>query len=330
MAHMWKSAWRLAVLRLLRRNPRARALEELKPLFEKRFNKWAKKRNIIFLETSYDKISLKELEENSIWRVPPFEDVRRSLDQCKKCRAEKGFRDALILFSVLELANKIPKNKVYFICNDKLFLEATNSYNKNKRLVIFRTIEELSSHLRLSLQKDNEIWITRISEKAREVFLRRVWKECNIREEIEKKFPEKFELALTSQAEFEYSTGLRSRWNQEAQIMPGGLTDIYKPISLESPFIRDAALRPSETKYVPLGEGKYFVDNPSFQRVEDNNIYIWESTVSYEREYQEQLLIGIMTPKIHRIYFDVIWSAKVTKNEQFSNLKLSDLSVATI
>ncbi|MBL7083429.1 MAG: DUF4935 domain-containing protein [Candidatus Aminicenantes bacterium] len=298
--------------------------EELRLLVEKRFDKWAKKKNIIFLKTPYSKISLKELQEKSIWRVPPFDDIRKKLEHCKKCRAEKGFRDALILYSVLELVKKTTRNKVYFICGDKLLLEAVDKYKKNKRLVTYKAIKELSSRLRLSLKKDNDKWINDISEKAREVFLYRVWQECKIEEKIEEEHSWHFRIPSTS--EFRYL----SSWTEgikvpgfmpETKLIDIKLTDIYEPISLESPTIRDVAYGIGESECVPLNEGGFYVDSPIFQEVKDNNIYIWKSGVSHHREYREPWDTGVIAPKVYKIHFDVIWSAKVTKDEQFDNLK---------
>jgi len=296
-------------------------IEELRPLFEKKFDKWAKKKNIILLKTPYNKISLKELQEKSIWRIPPFEDVKRGFEQCKKCRAEKGFRDALILISLLGLVKKITKNKVYFICSDKLLIEAVNNENKYERLILLEKIEELSSRLRLSFEEDNEKWITLISNKARDVFYKRVWEDCKIEEEIEERYPEHFK--NPSRLEFIELSSL------------GGLIDTsslmletiysYKPITLGSSGIYDPAYRIEQPECVPLDEGRYLIDNPSFQEVKNNNIYIWKSRVSHQRKYRDPWDTGIIIPKVYKINFDVIWSARVTKDERFYNLKLLDV-----
>lgn len=294
--------------------------EELRPLIEKRFDKWIKKRNIILIETPYNKISLKKLQESSIWRNPPFEDARRGFDQCEKCRAEKGFRDALILFSVVGLGEKIPKNKVYFISSDKVLLEAVDKYNKNERLVIYKAIEELSSRLRLSLQKDSEKWINLISEKAREVFRRRAWQKCKIEEKIKERHSEHFKIPTTS--EYRYLSSPASWIKTPSFISEGKYMDIHKPISLESSTIRNVAYGMGEPECVPLNKGEFYVDNPIFQEVKDNNIYIWKSGVSYHREYRDPWDAVVIVHKVYTIHFDVTWSAKVIKDERFYNLEL--------
>jgi len=299
--------------------------EELRPLVEKKFDKWAKHKNIILLETPWNKISLKELQEKSIWRIPPFEDLKRSLEPCKKCRAEKGFRDALILFSVLELAKKITNSKVYFICGDKLLLESVEKYKTNKRLIPFKTIEELSSRLRLSFEEDNEKWINRISEKAREVFYRRAWEKCKVEEEIRTRHVERFEIPSTSEFGYLGSASQYSQHIQSPEITSNRPMDFYGHSLFEAPSGHSIAFGLGETKCVPLDEGRFYIDNPSFQKVEDNNIYIWESRVSHRRKYKEPGSIGIVLPKVYKIYFDVTWSARVTKDERFYNLKLLDV-----
>lgn len=303
--------------------------EELRPLVEKKFDKWAKQKSVILLETPWNKIPLKELQEKSIWRIPPFEDLKRSLESCKKCRAEKGFRDALILFSVLELVKKITKNKVYFVCSDKLLLDAVNNQSESERLVPLQKIEELSSRLRLSFEEDNEKWINLISNKAREVFYTRVWEECNIREEIKKRHPERFEIPSTS--EFELLSSWATSIQQSSFSSASKYASIYSPSTYTPSAIKfeevfsPAYSRLGETKAVPLDEGRHFIDNPSFQEVKDNNIYVWKSRVSHQRKYRNPWDTGITFPKVYKINFAVIWSAKVAKDERFYNLKLLDV-----
>lgn len=306
--------------------------EELRTLVEKRFDVWAKKKKVILLETPLDKISLKELQEKSIWRIPPFEDVKRGFEQCKGCRAEKGFRDALILFSVLELVKKNIRNNFYFICGDKLFLITIKKHIKSKRLILLEAIEELSSRLRLSLEKDNERWINRISNRARDVFINRAWKELNIREEIIKRHSERFEIpSTTSEIEFLTSIGSNVQMpdflssNQYKSIYDPKHVQIYDPSWIKPQNIYGLSYAPSETKYIPLDEGKFYLDKPSFQKVEDNNIYIWKSRVSHHREYRDPRITASLFPKIYKVHFNVVWSAKVTRNERFYNIKLLDV-----
>lgn len=314
-----------------RKNPYK--IEELKPLVEKKFDKWANKKNIIILDTPLNKISLKDLQEKSIWRIPPFQDVKKGFEQCKKCRAEKGFRDSLIFYTVIELIKKKTRHAIYFICGDVILSETVRKQNKNKKLIVLEKIEELSSRLRLSFKEDNEKWINSISNKAKKVFYERVWDEYNIKEEIEKKYKIFFE--APSLSELDPYSSLVDLSNTPGYFQKNKYRNIYDPnlfTYTDKPNIKisddvfDLPYQSSSgTKAVPLDEGIYYLDNPSFQKVKDNKIYVWKSKVSFHRKYREPWDIGITLPKICKIHFNVIWSARVTKDERFYDLKLLNI-----
>jgi hypothetical protein len=113
----------------------------------------------------HDKIDWKEIIRCSSFRLPPFEDSNK----------EKGFRDALILETVMQIIETSPKSasicKIFFITNDKLLSEAFNSKIKEKTNVrLLSSIEELESLINILDSQIKEELINAISEKAEKLF----------------------------------------------------------------------------------------------------------------------------------------------------------------
>ncbi|UCH08250.1 MAG: DUF4935 domain-containing protein, partial [Deltaproteobacteria bacterium] len=93
---------------------------KIKNQVEARFDNWLKGKDGRVEPTPADAIDWERLIQDSIWRNPPFE-----FDP-KKEKVEKGFRDALILETVVALCKKERrKHTIAFICDDALLRDET-------------------------------------------------------------------------------------------------------------------------------------------------------------------------------------------------------------
>jgi len=88
-------------------------LEDFNSIIKKKINKELELIEIKIIR-SPGSIKLKELIDMAIKKIPPFELKR-----------EKGFRDSIILFTILEHIKSNKYNFVYFITNDKIFRKDT-------------------------------------------------------------------------------------------------------------------------------------------------------------------------------------------------------------
>jgi len=300
-----------------RRRKTPYSLDELQDLFDKRFIAWEKKWKVNIIDTPQKKISLNKLIEDSIWRNATFEDVRKTGEFCKKCRAEKGFRDAIILNTMIEYTKTKPQNKFYFVISDKNFRNAAKENCRNKKIQIFETIENLSSHIRLALEKEDEKWISRISEKVNKKFFQEYWRRLRIIDKIEEKYIEHF--VPPTEEEIFPSTFYPFSHPDIVHLTP---SPIYNPASsqLYSSFSSE------KKSYVPIDEGVYKIYLPNFQKIKDTNIFIWKSKLFQERKYKESSSVNVFPfERIYRIHFEITWSVKVASNLSFSDPKLLDI-----
>jgi len=273
---------------------------DIKGLIEKKFDKWAEKSGINIIKTPYKNISLEKLVQDSIWRNAPFQDVQKIMEISKKCSVEKGFRDSIIMYSVIELSKKIA-NKIYFVVPDKLFRDTIKDY---KKIIVFKSIDDLSSRIRLNLEKDNEDWINNISRRADKVFLNRTWNECKIESKLRVKFKEYID------------------WPHRNPFF-GNIENPYYQYDLSVLGQGEKFQTPDlKLEYSSPGEDKFFYQNTIFKEIKNSNLYIWKSKVLFERDYSESWMANQYPGLKLQIHFKILWSSKVTKDVKFRELKV--------
>lgn len=112
-----------------------------------------------------EKINWNEIIKNAAFRLPPFEDSDK----------EKGFRDAMVLETVLQVIDKSPVSskicRIIFITNDKLLSDAYNAKiisRSNASLV--SAVDELESSINILDSEVKEDLINSIAQLAQEFF----------------------------------------------------------------------------------------------------------------------------------------------------------------
>src|SRR5204863_9201097 len=101
----------------------------------------------------YDKIDWAKLYADAVWRRPPF------VFDPKKAETEKGFRDALILETVVDVVVTDARNvNLVFICADQLLRRtADQSLSRDDRFSAYENVAGFSSYVKLTREQlDNE------------------------------------------------------------------------------------------------------------------------------------------------------------------------------
>jgi hypothetical protein len=111
-------------------------------------------------------VNWNEIIRCSVFRLPPFED---------SSKVEKGFRDALILESAMQLIAKSPTSpsicRIFLVTNDKLFTEAFNSKIQRKSNVdVLGSVEALESIINILDSQIQESTVNSLSKKASDLF----------------------------------------------------------------------------------------------------------------------------------------------------------------
>jgi hypothetical protein len=109
-------------------------------------------------------IDVSRLFRMSIERIPPFEDSRED-------KSEKGFRDALILFTILENIRGRPEDHSLVVTNDRRMAEGLNRHAAEFKteLAVVSTLDEAITHIDARVSAWYREHLFRESEQAKEM-----------------------------------------------------------------------------------------------------------------------------------------------------------------
>ncbi|BBM00173.1 PIN domain-containing protein [Microbulbifer sp. GL-2] len=267
----------------------ARVKKEVK----KRFEKWAKQKKYKKLITPVDSIDWKNMIESAIWRTPPF------THNDKKEEEEKGFRDALIMETVIEHSNSETGKKIVFITNDRVLREASEDRLKNdETFSAFETLDDFEAYLRLEKESLEQSFIKAVVIRASKKFFEKGNQNSlvytgNLTNQLKEKFKNKFS-------------------NPERLVIEDSEDGFY-----------------SDGTWAPTGKGIFgVITRPQFQRIEGKNTYIWISKIKYTRTYEGQSAFDEeLYEWTHEIFFDISWRSNITVNKRFTNMEIIDTKV---
>ncbi len=244
---------------------------------------------------------------DSIWRVPPFVD-KDDKD------FEKGFRDALILETVVEYCrhHAIPDTRIAFVCGDKLLCEAVSGrLAVDQRFSVYESFLDFESYLSLTKQKLTDQFIRNILRRAGSKFFTKGDESCLARRaDVPGKMRKQFHQYFNDPA--------------SAQTDP---MDILSSIGIQF----------GEEVEVSLNAGMNWVGSTVFERIENNNTYYWKTTVTFaqlfqrtETQYGGIGLAGITEVTKQRVLVlpvTVKWRARVTTDARFHDIETENLTL---
>lgn len=157
-------------------------------IIETRINETIEKQvslyNVNPISIDVTKVNWETIIHNSCFRKPPFEDGEY----------EKGFRDSIILETVIQLINNSPSSKsicrIILLTNDKLLQEAFNERTKsNHNTSVLNSLEEIESLINVLSSEITEELISQIIDQVEKVFfetdnINSIYYKENIRQQI--------------------------------------------------------------------------------------------------------------------------------------------------
>ncbi|WP_152556590.1 PIN domain-containing protein [Methylobacter tundripaludum] len=279
-----------------------------KHVFDK-LHKWVKSLKGSVAVTPIDEIEWSEMVQNSIWRKPPFTTDPKDQDN------EKGFRDALILETLISVCTKnktTPKN-IVFICNDYLLREtALQRLKHNKEVLIFESLDDFDSYIQLTQEKLTDKFVKSIQNRARLKFHSTpnnnncIFYRENLTATISKQFAADLSLPANT---------------------PG--LGMFPPISQPS-FL-------SSTRSWQLSSEKWWIGATRFKQLIAPNEYHWVSRVIFVRllstaPVASGILAGVsslaQSEQLQTFNFDVNWKANVKTNGTFYDVSVINIDKA--
>lgn len=257
---------------------------------QERLDAWLKENDASVEATPIKHINWEQLIQAAIWRNPPFET-----DDDAKNKKEKGFRDALILETLIYICEKEHSRiNINFICRDGiLYKEAVRKLSIYPRFKHFETFNDLISKLSLMREKYNELAAEGILATANNKF-----------------YNEKsFEQSLIKQAILK-------------------IFKLYK-FELENPPFEQnrsciasffSLFRPAHD-FKSYKDYKFFVTNANFLSADGIKFY-WSNLVFMFKPFKRNDRYFV-----HLLEFEVFWESCIKKDKEFKLCKINKIGL---
>jgi hypothetical protein len=224
---------------------------------------------------------------------------------------EKGFRDALILETITEVASLEARQiGIVFICNDSLLrTTAEQRMGGEMRFSTYEGLADFSSYIRLTKEKLTNEFIKEIQARAREKFYspndsNSLWIREKLRDKIRADFAEKFD-------------------NPDETIGIGSLL---------------ATLSGSKKSWEASDDGRWWIYRPEFVKLVSPREYHWKNRVRFIRSYKkiksegsslnlDELLES--NEKVLFLDFFVYWNAKVKADARFHDVTFENIEFSS-
>lgn len=269
---------------------KSRVIDDVKA----RFDKWKRNKKAQVIKTPFDKICWESIVEGAVLRKPPFSN------DTAKGESEKGFRDAVILETVVDFTSESDQ-QVVFLCNDSLLRkESELRLLHSFKFSAYSSLKEFESYLRLKNEEIEKQRVNALTDKAmKKFFTFNDFNSLAYKEKINKKIPELFEKNLSSPEDL-----LSSR-------LPYHDSEVLEIDSAET----------SHRSFKVKGK-------PEFIKIVSPNTFYWNSTIHYECSYR--FFIDEKEDSVeykYRVIFNVNWKVNISINNIFTKMKVVDIKL---
>lgn len=139
--------------------------DELRARIKQKFDQWVDENGVTTIEARPDLIDWAALIKGAVYRLPPFEPAE---DDTEKESSEKGFKDALILETLVQIENDNASHSVVLITKDKLLREA--ALGRMKSRLVFDSISSFKAHLIQLRDQNSESFALSVAQAARDAW----------------------------------------------------------------------------------------------------------------------------------------------------------------
>jgi hypothetical protein len=277
-----------------------------------KFEQWINKADAKVVEVPLNNIDWKALYEKAMWRTAPFIPLAQDT---KGRLVEKGFRDALIMETVLSIVkNETRDVNIVFISNDAVLrdcIEAELMFES--KFHAFASIADCGSYLKLTREDYAKAFNEKIVKRAAERFYTADDAQCLwIKERIGGRLNSMDSAWKIDDASFTEPTQVGRKDVGDAAVSEQTLFEAGPP-----------------ARWTSVGGLKLYIGSHEFKEKKDKRTYLWESQVSAIRKF---VLVSnenkILEERLSLVEFKVLWKADVKADARFYDLGLGDIKVA--
>ena len=281
------------------------------------FNMWRKKTSASVVKTPINTINWKDLIHAAVWRIPPFSPLT---DPDKP--TEKGFRDAIILETLLGISSSHKSDNVVFLTNDYLLIQAAKSrFLTSDSRMVFANAKEFAAWLRLLKTTKTEEITKQLIAQAGELFF----------------IPKNnttlyYSLGVAVQIQDKYAGALNNPTqladtNSRGLPFPSLATNMqeYASSAYNIGWTLGSQLKPISDEHIYIGRTDY-------EKLEDDKRFNWITRIEYvrlfESLYPTVLMYGTnLHEKLRIARFDVKWSAITDENGKLTDGQLTSVEL---
>ncbi len=257
--------------------------EQAKKKIIKRYANWRKSVNAQRLIPNVKQTAWNKIVEDAIWRIPPFE---HSDDK----KHEKGFRDRVVLESVIQMCSK-NINETILLSEDGLLTKAAGVCGA-KNLTIVPRLEDFTSRVRLLKEKETKEWGESLFAEAKREFYDKDKPEC-----------------------FYYRENVFNRISER-------ITDLTPPDKDADVFLALMGPKAWERKTeerITLGTTQY--------EKHENGRYYWKTDVKSGAAFWGQGLLSTPFENIRVSTFAIRWSSQANSNTEIKDVKFESIAL---
>lgn len=262
-----------------------------------KIDKWIRGKSATVIDTPVDAIDWPNLIHSSIWRIAPF-----TYDP-KTPELEKGFRDALILETMIAIAKKasIENKNVAFLCSDNLLrTSAEGALKSSTNVFCFESLKDFEGYIKLTQEKLTNSFVTGIQHRAKSRFFLKGDSSCLYEKE-----------KIYSQ--------ILSKFNKE--LAPDSVT--------ENALARLTLLALSQPKWV-IENTRVWIGSTTFAQLKQPREYHWTTVCTIAKLFREayegdEMSIKPASEKILILKVAAKWSSNVKADGRFHDALVNEL-----
>jgi hypothetical protein len=278
----------------------------MKKQVESKFERWINGKDGNVCEIPIARINWRQLYTRAIWRIPPF-----ALD-AKNPDNEKGFRDALIYETVVDLTmNEQRDVNVAFVSNDLVLRTSVAERLKDqKRFLPFESLTDFSSYIKLTREQLTKEFIGKIVRRAAEKSysandVNCVWNKDKIWEKLE---------------------AMKDVWRID-ETAPMNLSLFNQPLLMSSLVGMPAITASPTPRWTQTSPKSWYLGPHEFVKTSGVRTYHWTSTVRSLTKYSLSDGQVASDERIQIVLFKVLWKADVKADARFQAIELEDIKL---
>lgn len=265
----------------------------------KKLEKWIRGKQGTIAKTPISTIDWKQLIDRALWKKPPF-----SYDGKKK--AEKGFKDSLVLETLVDLTKKNRGNvQIAFVTGDNLLRSSSEARLKDdKRCLFFESLSDVASYLKLTRDElTQEFARSLLSRASAKFFTKGDDSSLYYREKIKDKLTEEHRDKLTTP--------------ESAEERQYGVVLGHDLLSYT---------------WTRSGQATWYIQHPQYDKHEGSKKYYWDSRITYVslRSRRRGLLAPTLPPeqpRLLKLTFNVKWFANVKSDGRFHDMAVESMEL---